>query len=330
VEKPREIDTVYLGGGTPSLLLPRQLERILAAVHHRFQVSGNLEITMEMNPGSLPLPTLEGFRNIGINRASFGAQTFDDSELLKLGRSHTAADSRQTFRDLRAVGFANINLDLIAGLPGQTFDCWCRNVDEALALEPEHISFYLLEVHQGTPLADQIKRGRQPQPDDDLAAQMYQLMIEKSTASGYVHYEISNICQPGFESRHNAKYWTLAPYYGFGCSAHSYDGELRRWANQRDVQQFVDLIEKDISPVVEVWDLSEKDRQAETVFLGLRLMKGINLADYHKSFGVDMRALYARELENLKTAGLIEFDQENLRLTTKGSLLSNDVFSTFV
>lgn len=330
VETPAEVDTIYLGGGTPSMLLPRQVEMVLAAVHTRFQVIVNTEVTMEMNPGNLEVETLCAFSDLGINRASFGAQTFDDGELSKLGRSHNAAQSRQTFRDLRSAGFKNVNLDLIAGLPGQTMDGWKRNIDEALNLEPEHLSFYLLEVHEGTPLADHIRQGRQPEPDDDLAAEMYEVMLERSTQAGYVHYEISNLCRPGFESRHNTKYWTADAYYGFGCSAHSYDGSLRRWANERDVKRFAELIEADESPVVDTWNLSENERLAETVFLGLRLMRGINLSEYQKRFGVDLTASYSHEMERLTSAGLIELDGNVLRLTRKGSLLSNDVFSAFV
>jgi oxygen-independent coproporphyrinogen-3 oxidase len=330
VESPAEIETIYLGGGTPSMLLPGQVEEILAIVHRRFNVCGNPEVTMEMNPGNLELETLRAFKSIGINRASFGAQTFDDRELASLGRSHTSAQSRQTFRDLRSAGFQNISFDLIAGLPAQTLTGWNRNIDEALELQPEHLSFYLLEVHEGTPLAEQIKKGRQPHPDEDLAAEMYKVMVERSTLAGYVHYEISNLCRPGFESRHNSKYWTAAPYYGFGCSAHSYDGKLRRWANERDITGYVKLIEGEESPVVETWDLSDRERRAETVFLGLRLMRGINLSEYHKLFGEDLCDRYSEEMERLTNAGLIERDQNNLRLTTKGSLLSNEVFATFV
>ena len=181
---------------------------------------------MEINPGTMTAETLAAFRSLGVNRASFGAQTFDDSELARLGRSHTAADTRRTFRYLREAGFDNISFDLIAGLPGQTMSGWRRNLDEAFALRPEHLSFYLLEVHQGTPLANHIKTGLQPKPDEDLAAEMYEVMLDRASESGYEHYEISNLCLPGFESRHNTKYWTGAPYYGFGCSAHSYDGSV--------------------------------------------------------------------------------------------------------
>ncbi|HEY0728609.1 MAG TPA: coproporphyrinogen-III oxidase family protein, partial [Pyrinomonadaceae bacterium] len=173
------VDTIYFGGGTPSLLEPSQLEQVLSELSERFAVEAAAEVTLEINPGSITVEKLRAFRSLGINRASFGAQTFDDRELAKLGRSHTAADARRTFHDLREAGFDNVSFDLIAGLPGQTLDGWQRNVDEALQLQPEHLSFYLLEVHSGTPLAQHIERGLQPVPDEDLAAVMYESMLER-------------------------------------------------------------------------------------------------------------------------------------------------------
>ena len=248
------------------------------------------EVTLEINPGdggttpAARLETLNELRRLGINRASFGAQTFDDDELRHLGRTHTAADIARTFHELREAGFDNVSFDLIAGLPGQTMDTWARNLDQALALSPEHLSLYLLDVHEGTPLADQIQRGQRPKPDEDLAAEMYQLMIERVCAAGYEHYEISNFCRPGFEARHNTKYWTGVPYYGFGCSAHSYDGEFRRWANERDASRYVEVIERGDSAIVERTMLSDSEVRAESVFLGLRMMHGMNLAQYREAF----------------------------------------------
>src|SRR5437870_1316156 len=241
VKSPVAVDSIYFGGGTPSLLAPAQIERILKAVNDRFDVLNGEEVTIELNPGdggtsaASKRGTLRDFRCLGSNRASFGAQTFDDRELKQLGRTHTSADILSTFLQLREAGFENINFDLIAGLSNQTLAGWKRNLEEALKLRPEHLSLYLLDVHEGTPLADQILSGMRPKPDDDLAAEMYRFMIDRVTAAGYQHYEISNFCLPGLESRHNTKYWTGAPYYGLGCSAHSYDGVHRRWANQRDV-----------------------------------------------------------------------------------------------
>ncbi len=330
VDPPLRVDTIYFGGGTPSMLLPDQLDQLLTVVCSRFTVATDAEITMEINPGSLSIETIRGFRSLGVNRASFGAQTFNDLELAKLGRSHTAAETRQTFRDLRKAGFQNVNFDLIAGLPKQTLEGWRRNIEEALSLRPEHLSFYLLEVHQGTPLAEQIKQGRQPIPDDDLAASMYEVMLEESCKAGYEHYEISNLCQPGFESRHNTKYWTGAPYYGFGCSAHSYDGHLRRWANERDINRYVELIEAGKSPITQLWDLNDHDRRAETVFLGLRLMKGFSMRDYQELFGADFYEEHREDVTRFCEAGLLEVHGDSIKLTRAGALLSNEVFVAFV
>ena len=285
---------------------------------------------MEMNPGTVTPALLAEFHRLGINRASFGAQTFDDRELARLGRSHTAQDTRQTFNYLREAGFDNVSFDLIAGLPGQSLEGWERNLDEALGLRPEHLSFYLLEVHEGTPLAEHIRRGMQPQPDDDLAAQMYELMLDRAGSAGYEHYEISNLCLPGFESRHNTKYWTGAPYYGFGCSAHSYDGSFRRWSNERDVARYTDLIQRDASPVVERIELSKHQARAEALFLGLRMMQGVDLKRHHSQFGSDLRKSHEADLARFQEAGLIEFDGDLIKLTRSGTLLSNEVFSAFV
>ena len=325
-----EADTLYFGGGTPSLLTAEQVSQILEGIHPHFQLASRPETTIEINPGELDSSRLQAFHHLGINRASFGAQTFDDRQLRQLGRTHTSDDIRKTLQYLREAGFENINFDLIAGLPGQTLENWQRNLSEALALRPEHLSLYLLDVHEGTPLAEQIRRGAQPKPDDDLAAEMYRVMIENVCGAGYEHYEISNFCLSGFESRHNTKYWSGAPYYGFGCSAHSYDGGRRRWANQRDTAMYVSLIEGGESPIVERTSLSEDDARAESLFLGLRLMKGLYLSEYRSRFGTDLRDQYKVDLDRLREAGLIEIDEELLRLTTRGALLSNEVLATFV
>jgi oxygen-independent coproporphyrinogen-3 oxidase len=324
------VDTIYFGGGTPSLLDAAQLEQILSALQEHFRIEETPEVTLEVNPGSVTREKLREFRSLGVNRASFGAQTFDDKELAKLGRSHTANDSLKTFVDLRATGFANISFDLIAGLPGQTLDGWKRNISQALELQPEHLSFYLLEVHSGTPLAEHIRRGIQPQPDDDLAGVMYEWMLEQAAKAGYEHYEISNLCRSGFHSRHNVKYWTAAPYYGFGCSAHSYDGHLRRWSNQRDVLKYVELVESRSSPLVDEQQLSQSDVRAEALFLGMRLMRGVKLSGYFEAFGVDLREEHGEDLNRFSQAGLLEFEGDSMRLTRAGALLSNEVFAAFV
>jgi oxygen-independent coproporphyrinogen-3 oxidase len=322
-----KVDTIYFGGGTPSLLTAKQLEKILNAVYKKFSVLKNAEITMEMNPATVSLETLRDYKNLGINRASFGAQTFDDSELKRLGRKHTAADVRETIELLRAADFANVSFDLIAGLPRQTLKDWKRNLDEALKLKPEHLSLYLLEIHEGTPLAEQVRSRRQPLPDEDLAGEMYELLIETVAEKGYAQYEISNFSLSGYESKHNSKYWTCEPVSAFGVSAHSFDGKRNRWANERDTLKYVRLVENDESPIVEK---SEVNLRSEFVFLGLRLTKGIDLREYKKRFGTDLIEEYEKDLRRLVEAELIELAENRLKLTRKGFLFSNEVFAVFV
>jgi len=326
IRNPKSVDTIYFGGGTPSLLSPMQVEQILSVVRDGFDVALASEVTMEMNPATVTPESLAGYRLLGVNRASFGVQTFDDRALKLLARGHDANDARVTFRLLRDAGFDNISFDLIAGLPGQTLDEWKRNLDEAIAMEPEHVSLYLLEVHESTPLAEQIRSGRRPMPDEQLAAEMYELMLERLFAADYEQYEISNFAKPGFESRHNTKYWRMDPVFGFGVSAHSFDGR-ERYANERDTAKYVEQIETSGSAE----NFREQvDLVSETAFLGLRMTSGIDVVDLEKRFGVDLIERYCAELDELSTAGLVLSEENHLRLTPKGMLYSNEVFRVFV
>ncbi len=322
-----QIETIYFGGGTPSLLSPKQVEKILDAVSQKFSIAENSEITMEMNPATMTLETVKNYRTLGVNRASFGAQTFDDTELKRLGRKHTAADVRETIALLRKAGFENVSFDLIAGLPRQTLADWKRNLNEALKLKPEHLSLYLLEIHESTPLAEQIRSGRQPLPDEELAAEMYEILQAETAKAGFEQYEISNFCRPNFASRHNSKYWMLDAVFGFGCSAHSFDGGNVRYANERDTAKYVEMIEKQGEAIV---FKEEIDVVSEFIFLGLRLMKGIDLAEFERKFSFKIEEKFKSELEKLREFGLIEWTENNLRLTKKGMLFSNEVFAAFV
>jgi oxygen-independent coproporphyrinogen-3 oxidase len=322
------VDTVYFGGGTPSLLTPEQVERILETVHSQFDVQTDTEITTEMNPATVTPETLKGYKSLGINRASFGVQTFNDRALKLLARGHDANDARRTFLMLRDAGFDNVSFDLIAGLPNQTLNDWEKNLEEAAKLSPEHLSLYLLEIHEGTPLAEQVRSGRQPTPDEDLAAQMYEMMLDKLAAVGYEQYEISNFSRPGYESRHNSKYWRLEPVYGFGVSAHSFDGRSR-WSNVRDTAEYVARIERGETPIFEADAMTEKQLSGEYVFLNLRLTRGFRLDDVLAKFGVDLREEYSDDLREFELAGLIRFDGDIMRLTRKGLLFSNEVFAVF-
>ncbi len=319
-------DTIYFGGGTPSLLSPQQVEKILSQVNSYFDISPAAEITMEMNPATVTPETLAGYRSLGVNRASFGVQTFDDRELKLLARGHDANDARTTFRILRDAGFENISFDLIAGLPGQTFKGWRRNLEESIAMQPEHMSLYLLEIHEGTPLAEQVRSGRRPLPDEDLAAEMYEIMLDTLSSAGYEQYEISNFAKPGFESRHNSKYWRLEPVYGFGVSAHSFDG-YQRYSNERDTAQYVKRMEDYMGAEV---SRELIDTASEFIFLGLRLNEGIELNEYRIQFGTSLVDKYAREISGLLEKELIKLSDDRLTLTRKGMLFSNEVFAEFV
>lgn len=324
-----QIETIYFGGGTPSLLSPLQLEKILKSIHKTFAVEENIEFTLEMNPATVTLEKLQDFKGLGVNRASFGVQTFDDKALKLLARGHDANDARTTFNLLRQAKFENISFDLIGGLPNQTLQDWNKNLTEALKLQPEHLSLYLLEIHEGTPLAEQIRSKRQPQPDEDLAAEMYEMMLEMTTKAGFEQYEISNFAKPSFESKHNSKYWLCEPVLAFGVSAHSFDGKAR-WSNERDTNAYVSLIETEKSPIAEINELDEKQLSAEFAFLRLRLAKGLNLEDYEKKFGINLQKSMREDLSRLQDANLIEVDGNFLKLTARGMLYSNEVFALFV
>ncbi len=324
------VETLYFGGGTPSLLTAKQLEKILVAIYEKFEFDKKTEFTLEMNPGAVSLEKLRDFKSLGVNRASFGVQTFDDRSLKLLARGHDANDARNTFELLRQAKFENISFDLIGGLPNQNLKDWEKNLDEALHMNPEHLSLYLLEITEGTPLAEQIRTNRQPQPDEDLAGEMYQLMTQKVAAKGFEHYEISSFAKNGFESKHNNKYWLCEPVYGFGVSAHSFDGKATRWSNERDTNKYVSLIENRKSPIVETENLTEKQLSSEFTFLNLRLTKGLDLKKYKQRFGSDLLDEFADKLDDLKKSELIEFDQNFIYLTEKGKIFSNEVFEVFI
>jgi oxygen-independent coproporphyrinogen-3 oxidase len=227
---------------------------------------------------------------------------------------------------LRNAGFENISFDLIAGLPGQSLDNWRRNLDEAISLSPEHLSLYLLEIHDGTPLAEQVRSGRRPLPDEDLAAEMYELMCDRLHFAGYQQYEISNFARSGDVSRHNTKYWRLEPVYGFGVSAHSFDG-AERYANERDTNRYVELIET--AGTAEV-SRESVDTVAEYIFLGLRLNEGISYVDFERKFGRSINDIYHSQLIELQELGLLNADQSHVELTPRGRLFSNEVFTRFI
>lgn len=323
------VDTLYFGGGTPTTLSIEQLASLIDLCRQTFDIAPQAEVTAEANPGSVSLGYLAELRAAGVNRLSFGVQSFDDGELQMIGRTHTAAEAREAVRLARAAGFANVSLDLIAGLPEQQMQTWWRNLVEAFALAPDHLSVYLLELYPDAPLAHRIKRGELRAIDEELTVEMYFALMDEAAARGYEHYELSNWARPGCASRHNLKYWTGAPYWAFGVSAAGYDGQTR-WSNTRNLHEYLERVERGESPVAEHVELDEDDRQSESLFLRLRLKEGVDLGEHQRRFGVDVLGRYGTDLERLREAGLIELDGETLKISRAGTVLANEVFAAFV
>lgn len=320
------IDTIYLGGGTPSILTPKAIGRLLDACRERFELSEQAEITIEVNPGDTQADRLEGFRTCGINRASLGVQSFLDHQLRATGRDHTADQSRAAVAALRAAGFDNLSLDLIAGLPNQTIDEWKYNLHQALALKPEHLSLYLLEVKEGTKLADQILSGKLPTPDDDLAAEMYETLLDMLEQAGFEAYEISNFARSrALRSRHNLKYWNDIPFFGFGVGAHSYDGD-ERYRNPSSIHDYLQLMSTQGMAVIDRTSRNPEEKFYEALMMGLRLREGVHLPSLTSQYTISLSPTFTQELQRLLEAEVIELQDDQLRLTRRGVLVSNEVF----
>jgi oxygen-independent coproporphyrinogen-3 oxidase len=325
----RSVDTIYFGGGTPTTLTVDQISNLIETCRRNFDVAPDSEITAEANPGSISRNYLEELRSAGVNRLSFGAQSFDDGELLMIGRAHSSEDAREAVRTARAAGFTNVSIDLIAGLPEQKMETWRRNLEEAFALTPDHLSVYLLELYKDAPLLHRINRGELRAIDDELTVEMYFALMDEAERYGFDHYEISNWSRPGFESRHNLKYWIGAPYWAFGVSAAGYDGRAR-WSNTRNIHEYLAKIESGESPIAERIELDDDDRQSENLFLRLRLKDGVDLNEHLRRFGVDALKRYRDEIERLRDAGLIELGENRLKISRAGTVLANEVFAAFV
>jgi oxygen-independent coproporphyrinogen-3 oxidase len=326
---PGEADSLYFGGGTPSLMQAERLGRLVQEARGRFTLPPGAEVTVEANPRDLDGEGYRGLRALGANRLSLGAQAFDDGVLREMGRHHEAADSARACALARAAGFDDVSLDLILGWPGETRERWGRTLDALLGLEPDHVSLYVLEVEGRTVLTHRQRRGRLELPEDDLVADLYQETVDRLGVRGLERYEISNFARPGHTSRHNRKYWSEAPFLGFGMSAHSYcDG--RRWWNLDQYATYCRALEQDRSPVAAERRLSPRERAQEALFTGLRRSEGVDLEALRATRGVDVRATWAAALSEVERAGLVETVAGRLRLTDRGMLLSNEVFRIFV
>lgn len=327
-----QIDTIYFGGGTPSLLTVDEAARLVDACRSAFDVTADAEVTFEVNPETVDREKLEGFRAAGINRLSFGVQSFDDAELAKLDRRHDAARARRALADARDAGFDNVSLDLMMWLPGQSLENWRANVEALIALGPEHASLYLLEIYPNAPLRDAMARERWSRAPDDDAAAMYEEAMGLLELAGYSQYELSNVARPGRESRHNVKYWTGGAWFGLGAGAHGTVGR-RRWRNLADTQAFIAAVDQDRFPEAGVEELDDAAALQERLFMGVRLSAGVDLAELGARYGVDLIATYGADLAETARAGLIDeaaLAAGRVVLTRRGQLLSNEVAAVFV
>jgi oxygen-independent coproporphyrinogen III oxidase len=354
--------TIFLGGGTPSMLPLDLMERVLGAAGTVIPLA-TAEVTVEANPGTvLGRDYLRALRGLGVNRVSMGVQSLHDPTLKILGRIHTAAEARASYEDARRAGFDNLNLDFIFGLPGQTLEQWGATLREIATWNVDHFSLYSLILEQKTPLYAQVMGGRISIPDDDATADMYELAIERLGAAGYVQYEISNwarddrlqvtgdrgqddlrfplasrpsplaSCLPPIPSaacHHNLAYWLNADYLACGAGAHGHIFP-RRYFDVLGIDEYIGRIRAGASPIAETTELTERDLQAETMFMGLRLNAGVSYAHFRDRCGVELDVVYGAALDELAELGLLARDEDGVRLTDRGRMLGNQVFERFV
>lgn len=330
---------VFFGGGTPTLLNPGQFERILTAIYQHFDVAADAEITTEANPNDLDEPYLKALRGLGINRLSIGMQSAVEGELKLFARRHDHEAVIRVMPEARRAGFDSINLDLIYGVPHQTMTTWRQTLDATLALQPDHLSLYGLSLEEGTPLLEWVTEGRLPTPDDDLAADMYDLATTMLGEAGYEQYEISNWSKPGHQCRHNLQYWRNLPYAGIGPGAHGYAGGVR-YATILSPQRYIKAL-SEVNDHVYVFPRTpatldevvvDRDAEiAETLIMGLRLtQEGIKRAVFQGRFGADLLAIHGETIERFRQGGLLDVTDERVSLTDKGRLLSNMIFRELV
>lgn len=315
------IETIYFGGGTPSLLNHSHLELLLNTIHKNFTISSSCEITLEANPDDLSENTLLAFQVLGINRLSIGIQTFNEDLLRYLNRSHSGTQAVDTFRLARSHGFNNINLDLIFGIPGQTLQMVDNDLQQVLALNPEHISAYALTIEERTVFGNWFKNGKLQPVSEELGATLFQMVSDKLTASGYRHYEISNYARPGFLSRHNSNYWKQVPYLGIGPGAHSFNG-LSRQANISNNYLYVKNVNQGVIPAT-VEKLSRENRINEYIMTSLRTDTGLDTKFLQKNYDFHFSPAQQQLIRNWQSLGLIAADDSRLILTRQGKLLAD-------
>ncbi|MDI6782636.1 MAG: radical SAM family heme chaperone HemW [bacterium] len=322
-EDQNKISSIYFGGGTPSLVSPEHIRRLISALTPK---PNEIEITLEANPGTVDLEKLKQYRQAGVNRISFGFQSFDDAVLEAMGRVHRVQDNLESYRFARDAGFDNISIDLIFGYPNQTLASWQETIKKTIELKPEHISAYGLTIEPETRLYQEIQSGKVLPLDEETELEMYQYAINQLAQAGYVHYEISNFALPGKECQHNLNYWNDSDYLGFGAGAHSYLAGERYW-NIDSPEEYIQRIKHGQSPVIGQERLAGKRKMAEYSMLALRTNQGVDIKQFYDKFQQEFSEVFNSELPDLFSAGLLQQNNRFIQLTNKGILFSNEVFS---
>ncbi len=328
------VDSVYFGGGTPTLLGAERLVQVVGTLRAQLEFSSDIEFTLETTPGSAEAGLLQSLRRLGVNRLSIGAQTFDDRELRAVGRLHSAADSVELVGRAREAGITNLSLDVIAGLPHQSATSFHRTLEAAARLRPEHISLYLFEIDEKSRLGREVvhqgnRYDAEAVPDEQFMVDAYESGREFLAAEGYIQYEISNFALPSYESRHNRKYWRLAPYVGFGAGAHSFDG-ARRWANHVDARSYMTILGGAHSPIEDCHTLAPEEQVEEFFFLGLRQLEGVDLSWARERWGGRRIKPWEDKIQSLTQAGWLAWEGDRVRLCPHSCLVSNEIFQEFV
>ncbi len=324
-----DLDTIFVGGGTPTSLNEQQLYRFCESINRNLPKSETVEFTFEANPGDLTKEKLQILKDAGVNRLSLGVQTFNEELLKKIGRVHKAKDVYQTIDNAKSLGFENISIDLIFSLPSQTITDFKESLTEAFLLDITHYSAYSLIIEPKTVFYNLLKKGKLPTPGEDVEAAMYELLMEEMEKHGFHQYEISNFSKPGYESRHNLTYWNNESYYGFGAGAHSYLNGLRR-SNTGPLKRYMDQINGGILPVVEEHQTTRVEQMEEEMFLGLRKTAGVSVPHFLEKFAEDPLLLFKREIAELTGKQWLEVGKDHIFLTKKGRLLGNEVFQAFL
>jgi len=327
-----DVDSIFIGGGTPSLINEALIAELLSAIKANFNVLEDAEISIESNPKTLTENKLKAYLEAGINRISIGAQSLDDQCLKLMGRIHNAEDFIDNFKLAREVGFKNINIDLMFAIPGQSKEIWRETLEKSIELNPEHISFYSLQIEEGTPYFEMFKTGKLDQTVDEVDRDMYHMGIEILKEAGYSHYEISNVAKPGYECRHNLKYWSFSDYLGLGLGAHSFIRDTR-FSNTKNLENYMEKCRN--GQRTEDWrhTNTQKDSISEYIFTGLRKTKGINLREFEKTFGTSIEEYYKEQCLNINRFICDKYlfmDGDNLILTEKGIDISNKILAEFV